>query len=102
MDTSSGAVKLSCCEHYGNVLHEYSDPELRAVRGGVYSNDLEYLFLLQIIDVATRREDHLKSDMISNYKEVNYYGAGLPTGYSVIVVVTIDTDTWSSLLIRKC
>jgi len=32
MDTSSGAVKLSCCEHYGNVLHEYSDPELRAVR----------------------------------------------------------------------
>lgn len=31
MDTSSGAVKLSSCEHYGNVLHEYSDPELRAV-----------------------------------------------------------------------
>ena len=32
MDTSSGSVKLSCCEHYGNVLNEYSDPELKAVR----------------------------------------------------------------------
>jgi len=30
-DTSYGSVKLSCCEHYGNVLNEYSDPELRAV-----------------------------------------------------------------------
>jgi hypothetical protein len=31
MDTSSSVVKLSCCEHYGNVLHEYSDTELKAV-----------------------------------------------------------------------
>lgn len=30
-DTSMSAVKLSCCEYYGNVLHEYSDNELRAV-----------------------------------------------------------------------
>ncbi len=30
-DTSHGTVKLSCCEHYGNVLHKYSDRELRAV-----------------------------------------------------------------------
>lgn len=31
MDTSSSRVKLSCCEHYGNVLNEYSDNELKAV-----------------------------------------------------------------------
>lgn len=31
MDTSSSSVKLSCCEHYGNVLNEYSDSELTAV-----------------------------------------------------------------------
>jgi hypothetical protein len=30
-DTSSATVKLSCCEHYGNVLHEYNDQELKAV-----------------------------------------------------------------------
>ena len=35
MDTSSGSVKLSCCEHYGNVLNEYSDPELKAVSSTV-------------------------------------------------------------------
>lgn len=57
MDTSSSAVKLSCCEHYGNVLYEYTDPELKA-----------------IIDVATRRVSSMKSDMIANYKEVQIHG----------------------------
>jgi len=80
MDTSSGSVKLSCCEHYGNVLNEYSDPELKAVRA-CFFNKLHYfcktclplstvIVVIQIIDVATRRKDHLKSDMISHYKEV--------------------------------
>ena len=32
MDTSGAGVKLSCCEHYGNVLYEYTDGELKAVR----------------------------------------------------------------------
>lgn len=30
-DTSYSTVQLSCCEHYGNVLNEYSGPELKAV-----------------------------------------------------------------------
>ena len=30
-DTSYSTVQLSCCEHYGNVLNEYSEPELKAV-----------------------------------------------------------------------
>lgn len=57
MDTSCGAVKLSCCEYYGNVLNEYTDMELKA-----------------ILDVATRRVPSMKSDMISNYKEVQIHG----------------------------
>ncbi|KAL5470702.1 hypothetical protein EMCRGX_G028707 [Ephydatia muelleri] len=57
MDTSSSAVKLSCCEHYGNVLYEYTDSELKA-----------------ILDVATRRVSSMKSDMIANYKEVQIHG----------------------------
>ena len=31
-DTCKSSVKVSCCEHYGNVLYKYSDMELRAVR----------------------------------------------------------------------
>lgn len=30
-DTAFVSVQLSCCEHYGNVLNEYSKPELKAV-----------------------------------------------------------------------
>ena len=30
-DTAFASVKLSCCEHYSNVLNEYSEPELKAV-----------------------------------------------------------------------
>ena len=44
MDTSSSSVKLSCCEHYGNVLNEYADPELRAV----CINTHVYMYVLYI------------------------------------------------------
>uniref|UniRef100_A0A1X7UQE6 Uncharacterized protein n=1 Tax=Amphimedon queenslandica TaxID=400682 RepID=A0A1X7UQE6_AMPQE len=57
MDTSSSSVKLSCCEHYGNVLNEYSDNELKA-----------------ILDVATHRKLYLQSTMITHYKEVQVHG----------------------------
>ena len=30
-DTACASVKLSCCEHYSNVVNEYSEPELKAV-----------------------------------------------------------------------
>lgn len=30
-DTAVSNVKLSCCEHYGNVLNEYNNMELKAV-----------------------------------------------------------------------
>ena len=30
-DTANFNVKLSCCEHYGNVLYAYNDMELKAV-----------------------------------------------------------------------
>lgn len=33
-DTSFDHVKLACCEHYANVLYEYSNSELKAVSGG--------------------------------------------------------------------
>ena len=36
-DTSSAAVKLSCCEHYGNVLHEYNNQELKAVSWNIFT-----------------------------------------------------------------
>ena len=32
MDTSGSGVKLSCCEHYENVMYAYSDPEITAVQ----------------------------------------------------------------------
>jgi hypothetical protein len=56
-DTSCGSVKLSCCEHYGNVLVEYSDNELRA-----------------ILEVATRKKSFLHSRVIFVYKEVQIHG----------------------------
>lgn len=31
MDTSGEGVKLSCCEHYENVLFAYTDNEITAV-----------------------------------------------------------------------
>ena len=56
-DTSSCTVKLSCCEHYVNVLNEYSDLELKA-----------------ILDVATRRVPYHGSEVIATYKEVQIHG----------------------------
>ena len=32
-DTALDSVKLACCEHYANVLYEYSNSELKAVSG---------------------------------------------------------------------
>jgi len=56
-DTSSSTVKLSCCEHYENVLFSYTDQEIKA-----------------IIDVATGKVLFHRSDCISQYKEVQIHG----------------------------
>ncbi|XP_078367212.1 uncharacterized protein LOC144651186 isoform X2 [Oculina patagonica] len=57
MDTSGEAVKLSCCEHYENVLFAYTDQEITA-----------------IMDVATVKVPFHRSDCISHYKEVQIHG----------------------------
>lgn len=36
MDTSGVEVKLSCCEHYENVLYAYTDKEITAVNYSDY------------------------------------------------------------------
>ena len=36
MDTSGIGVKLSCCEHYENVLYAYTDKEITAVNYSDY------------------------------------------------------------------
>ena len=56
-DTSMATVKLSCCEHYVNVMNEYSESELKA-----------------ILDVATRRVPYHDSSVIATYKEVQIHG----------------------------
>ena len=67
---------LSCCEHYGNVLYRYNNSELKAVchtkinHDIVYCNSNDNVYILQILEVATRKVDFLRSDMISQYKEV--------------------------------
>lgn len=57
MDTSGAGVKLSCCEHYENVLYEYTNNEITA-----------------IMDVATGKVPFHRSDCISQYKEVQIHG----------------------------
>ncbi|XP_022793694.1 uncharacterized protein LOC111332596 [Stylophora pistillata] len=57
MDTSGEGVKLSCCEHYENVLFAYTDMEITA-----------------IMDVATGKVPFHRSDCISQYKEVQIHG----------------------------
>jgi len=56
-DTSGPGVKLSCCEHYENVLFSYTNQEITA-----------------IIDVATGKVPFHRSDCISQYKEVQIHG----------------------------
>lgn len=56
-DTSMCTVKLSCCEHYVNVMNEYSESELKA-----------------ILDVATRKVPSHDSSVIATYKEVQIHG----------------------------
>ncbi|KAI6652321.1 hypothetical protein LOD99_7336 [Oopsacas minuta] len=56
-DTSMSNVKLSCCEHYVNVMNEYSESELKA-----------------ILDVATKRVSSHDSSVIATYKEVQIHG----------------------------
>ena len=38
MDTSGAGVKLSCCEHYENVLYEYTNNEITAVNNLVFKH----------------------------------------------------------------
>lgn len=76
-DTSCGGVKLSCCEHYSNVLVEYSDHELKAVSNQKpfqYSDIRNTSLYHQILEVATRKKSFLHSSVISTYKEVNVFG----------------------------
>ena len=68
-DTSHTGVQLSCCEHYGNVLNEYSRQELQAVSSLHASVDCTNPDT-QILDVATRKKPFLQSNVISQYKEV--------------------------------
>ena len=76
-DTSCGGVKLSCCEHYSNVLVEYTDHELKAVSNQelFQCNSIASTFhcIHQILEVATHKKSFLHSSVISTYKEVNLF-----------------------------
>ena len=58
-DTSCGSVKLSCCEHYGNVLVEYSDNELRAVKNYKYLNNEMVIFTYYTDSRSSNSEEEL-------------------------------------------
>ena len=60
MDTSGSGVKLSCCEHYENVMYAYSDPEITAVQ--------------KIIFIITMAQFWSDDDDDNGIEESIYYG----------------------------